>query len=614
VVAFPLSSANASEIIKSRTEMIQWDPDRAYNGYNAFVTSNNGYLVDMEGYIVNVWEPATDTGLSRYVHALENGRWRFSGHPSYAPGGVLTGGGVEGRLEEYTWEGNRVWWMDAFDGTPVPGDPTAPYTDATYRQHHDWQRMYNSAIGEWTYMALIWYAKGEADADNLGVDPALESTSRGTGATWSPDALVEILPNYATGQGGDIIWYWNFADHMVTTDPGGRATTGTWTDWAGRTAQPPLITNAAGLYTNPQLLNVNGLHNQQLASGPRRDMQHCNSIDYDEGTGYVAINAKANSEFFVVDHDGTFDPNATANDWDSVGALAATSLGDFVYRFGMPAAYDSGKEFPGWGSMNDGEMTGIHDIQWIWPYHWRPPMAPGDTWADPASYGTEFALKGGGQHPDDIADGSQGEQHFLLFDNACWSPNSPGSYILEIDPYEDGGTAISGDSGFQLAGNGYIDPADLGRRAQVPWTYGGGRNGAYDFYSSYISGTTRMPNGNTIICSGANSHFFEVEAGASGGINANDVVWEYIVPQSDDGVFQTTFEGASGTFRFHRFSSSHPALAGKNLRRFNTLTGTVPGTSGDVYLSAPTGWGTGSKVGSGGGGGGSAAGAGSGGY
>jgi hypothetical protein len=113
-----------------------------------------------------------------------------------------------------------------------------------------------------------------------------------------------------------------------------------------------------------------------------------------------------------------------------------------------------------------------------------------------------------------------------------------------------------------------------------------------------------MPNGNTIIMSGANSHLFEVT-------EDKDVVWEYVIPQSEDGVFQTTFEGAMGTFRFHRFSSSHPALAGKSLRRGNTLTGTVPGTSGDVYLPGLTGWGTGDKVGAGGGGG-SAAGAGGG--
>ena len=77
VVALPLSSANASEIIFSPSEMIQWDPDKAYNGYNAVIKSGVGYLLDMEGYIVNTWQPV-DTGLGGYLFAMENGRWRVA--------------------------------------------------------------------------------------------------------------------------------------------------------------------------------------------------------------------------------------------------------------------------------------------------------------------------------------------------------------------------------------------------------------------------------------------------------------------------------------------------------------------------------------------------------
>jgi len=611
VVVMPLSSATASEIIKSQSEMIQWDPDRAYNGYNAFTKANKAYLVDMEGYIVNSWEPATDAGLSRYIHALENGRWRVSNHPSYAPTGVLRFGGVEGRIEEYTWEGDRFWWMDVFDGDDDDGDPTTPNINGTFRQHHDWQRMYNSEIGEWTYLCLLWVAKGEVDADNLGVSDALDGRSRGTGSTWSPDALIEILPDYANGEGGDVIWYWTFTDHMVTTDPDNRAATGSWTDWSGRISMPPVDVgagNTAGIRANPQLLDVHGMH-YTVPDGPRPDYQHCNSFDYDEATGYIAINAKAANEFFVIDHDGTFDldaatnnPGTAANGYDTnaVGAEARTTDGDFKYRFGNPGNYYSGAP-AGFYNEGDMEMYGTHDIQWIWDYHWRPPM-PGDNWAAPTA---EFALQGAG--------------NFLMFDNGCYNPRMAGSKILEVNPYISDRDAYD-NSGF--VETDYVDPGPLAinaptpalsRRDQVVWAYGGGGTGPSDFYSSYISGTTRMPNGNTIICSGANSHFFEVEAGAEGNMNANDVVWEYIVPLEDDGEFLTTFENRSGTFRFHRFSSSHPALVGKNLRRGNTLTGTVPGTT-NVSVPALTGWGTGNKVGAGGGGGGAAAGAGGGGY
>ena len=44
-----------------------------------------------------------------------------------------------------------------------------------------------------------------------------------------------------------------------------------------------------------------------------------------------------------------------------------------------------------------------------------------------------------------------------------------------------------------------------------------------DFYSSFISGTHRLPNGNTMICSGANGTLFEVTPD-------KQVVWKYVNP------------------------------------------------------------------------------------
>ncbi|HSQ55471.1 MAG TPA: hypothetical protein VLM40_06975, partial [Gemmata sp.] len=44
-----------------------------------------------------------------------------------------------------------------------------------------------------------------------------------------------------------------------------------------------------------------------------------------------------------------------------------------------------------------------------------------------------------------------------------------------------------------------------------------------DFYSSFISGAHRLPNGNTFICSGANGTLFEVT-------EKKEVVWKYLNP------------------------------------------------------------------------------------
>ena len=59
------------------------------------------------------------------------------------------------------------------------------------------------------------------------------------------------------------------------------------------------------------------------------------------------------------------------------------------------------------------------------------------------------------------------------------------------------------------------------------------------FYSGYISGAQRLPNGNTLICEGGACHFFEVTP-------EKEVVWDYTSPFRE--------EGAMSTYRCLRYS------------------------------------------------------------
>jgi len=78
------------------------------------------------------------------------------------------------------------------------------------------------------------------------------------------------------------------------------------------------------------------------------------------------------------------------------------------------------------------------------------------------------------------------------------------------------------------------------------------------FYTSYIGGCERLPNGNTLICEGAKGRFFEVTA-------KGEVVWEYIVPfyGGEDWMFYG--RNTNATFRCHRYNPDYPGLAGKKL-------------------------------------------------
>ena len=75
------------------------------------------------------------------------------------------------------------------------------------------------------------------------------------------------------------------------------------------------------------------------------------------------------------------------------------------------------------------------------------------------------------------------------------------------------------------------------------------------FYSHFISGAQRLPNGNTLICEGAWGRFFEVTLD-------KEVVWEFISPFYSR---RSEFGWTNQVFRAYRYNPEHGALKGKNL-------------------------------------------------
>ena len=559
--ALPLYSAFATESFIQPTEMLQWNPDKCYNGYTAFTLGDGTrYLIDMEGQVVKAFEPIGNNPGSGYWQMLENGNMRSCIAAITGLGGY--GGGPGPGIEEVDWNGNLLWRWVGYDGTGT--------ADNTMRQHHDYRKIYNKALGEYTYLALCWIKKSADDAAKLGTSFATKA--------WSPCALIEIRPKWGQIETGipEIVWFWTFADHFVTkTDSASKATT-LFTDSYGRPKAPATLVGPGETLANyPNRLNIDGVH-YTVAAGVSTDMEHCNSFDYDEATGHICINAKACNEFFAIDHDGTF-VGGGATGYDAAGALTRTSAGDFLYRFGNPANYEAGDP-AGWFDEGDMEMYGSHNIEFIDPYHWRPPVLAGDNWPAPTA---SVALPGGG------ALNPNGRSNFMIYDNGCYNPVSRLSKVLEINPY-----IMDGDGNLSSS---YVDPgpfqeAGLPRRTQVPWEFFGTEA---DFYSLHISGAHRLPNGNTIVCAGRKGHFFEVTAD-------KEVVWEYVAPYRS----RATISGPAGitpylgqgddslnsVFRCTRYGPDYPGLAGKDLTPQGTLTGRIPlGIGGgDVYPAPVT--------------------------
>jgi hypothetical protein len=85
--------------------------------------------------------------------------------------------------------------------------------------------------------------------------------------------------------------------------------------------------------------------------------------------------------------------------------------------------------------------------------------------------------------------------NLLIFDNGPHRRDHPAPYsrVIEVDP----------------------------RTREIVWEYRD--QSPFDFFSPYISGAQRLPNGNTLICEGCDGRIFEVTLD-------KDVVWEYVNP------------------------------------------------------------------------------------
>ncbi len=179
--------------------------------------------------------------------------------------------------------------------------------------------------------------------------------------------------------------------------------------------------------------------------------------------------------------------------------------GDLLYRWGNPWTYGRGDE-------SAQQLFGQHDVRWI-----------------PES------LPGGG--------------NMLVFNNNPSGPEGSYSAVFEIAP------PIDSEGRYASSASGPLGPAE------PAWTY----ENKTTFHSSFISGTHRLANGHTLICSGAQGRFIEVT-------KTGEIVWEYWIPYSgnvrnpDGSQPHFVADDTYAVFRATRFAPDAAALAGRDLK------------------------------------------------
>ncbi|HHM21109.1 MAG TPA: T9SS type A sorting domain-containing protein [Bacteroidetes bacterium] len=253
---------------------------------------------------------------------------------------------------------------------------------------------------------------------------------------------------------------------------------------------------------HPELFDIN------LTGGPtisgNRNQVHINSIDYNPMMDQILINSFFLSEFYIIDHSTT-----TAQAAGHSGGISGRG-GDFLYRWGNPQNYDH-------GTAEDRTIWGAHNAHWI---------------------------------PDGLPDAGK----IMYFHNGNGRPGGSHSSIdIIVPPVDDYQTGL------------YIYQPGVPFGPTAPeWSYVA--DPPENFYSNFLSGAQRLPNGNTLICSGANGRFFEINTD-------NEIVWEYINPVINGGMILSQgdtiplFAGrnANIVFRCTRYGEDYPGLANYDL-------------------------------------------------
>lgn len=217
-------------------------------------------------------------------------------------GNSFQGGGMCGQVQKVDWDGNVLWNYIC--------------STTTYCSHHDIHPMPNGNV-----LLIVYELKTSAEVTQAGCKWA---------HTMWPDMILEIEPSGTSG--GNIVWEWHTWDHLVQD-------------------YDPSKDNYGVVADHPELLDINYGNSQQT-----KDWMHVNGIDYNEELDQIVFSSHYLNEFYVIDHSTTTEEAAGHTGGNSGKG------GDFLYRWGNPAAYRaSGTKI----------FSVVHDAHWIPPGHHR---------------------------------------------------------------------------------------------------------------------------------------------------------------------------------------------------------------------------------------------------
>lgn len=498
----------------------EWQPEdlRSMTG----VTAPRGLVTDTDrdtdGYVL--FEPSKSTQtylLDKSGHVVHTWQSDLNSMSSYLlPDGRLirlerdedfptfAAGGQAGRIREYSWDGELLWDYELATETEL--------------LHHDIAVMPNGNVLGISYEAIT-----PEEAIELGRNP--EHLPKA--GLWL-DKVVEIRPIRPSG--GEIVWEWHMKDHLIQDFDASKANFGALADHPRRIdinfqsaeaggGPPPTEEEIEQMKKNGMVTSNASVDNQGS------DISHTNAINYNETLDQIVLSNPGLSEILIIDHSTTTDEarGTTGGRWGHGGEL--------LYRWGNPQNYGQGTE-------EDRKLYFQHDAKWIpegYPGAGRITVYNNDI----PDHKSKFASAWEG-----LSTASPPDFAMKIGDVGNYSA------VVELEP------AVEANGAYMLDEDGRFGPED------PVWTYTA--PDLYSFYSAFISGAHRLPNGHTFITQGMQGRFFEIDAN-------KEIVWEYWMPYVHD---YTLPDGSPaqpggpflfGTFRSTLVPADFEGLAGKSL-------------------------------------------------
>jgi hypothetical protein len=278
-----------------------------------------------------------------------------------------------------------------------------------------------------------------------------------------PDGVFEIQPEGKSG--GKVVWEWRVWDHLVQDHDAGKA------NYGNIKAHPELIDINFGDGTLASIVAKDDKDADRLRgygylpaksakpAPPSVDWLHSNAVDYNPDLDQIILSSPEFNEFWIIDHSTTTAEAATHK-----GGKSGKG-GDLLYRWGNPRAYRA-------GAVKDQKLFFQHNV------HWIPKGLPG-------------------------------AGHVLVFNNGRKRTGGAHSSVDEL------ALPVAPDGSYRHSEGTAYGPDE------PVWSYSAPKKS--DFYSDFISGAQRLPNGNTFICAGGSGTLFEVTP-------EKEIVWKYLNP------------------------------------------------------------------------------------